>query len=195
MPRPSNKAIRRQEIIRGLMSVMATTGYENASIQAIAKAAGLAPGLIHYHFKNKKEILIELVNLVIRTMEERFLARCKDASSPAQKIDAFVEAALALGDDADEELVAAWVMIASEAMRHEDIQKLYENVIKQNTLLLASLLQEYTQGSKSEMKKIAVMCIASIEGLYQLSQTTKDILPSGFAADTLKNLVFSSLTP
>ena len=41
--------------------MIARHGYEKATIQAIAAQAGLAPGLIHYHFKNKQEILVSLI--------------------------------------------------------------------------------------------------------------------------------------
>ena len=46
---------------------MADRGYERASVTAIAKAAGLTPGLVHYHFHNKKEILLALVTFVLFT--------------------------------------------------------------------------------------------------------------------------------
>ena len=38
-----------------LLAVVATNGYERATIQLIAKQAGLAPGLVHYPFKDKRE--------------------------------------------------------------------------------------------------------------------------------------------
>ena len=41
MPRPSNTQQRRAQIVDGMLTVMATTGYTRASIQAIARAAGI----------------------------------------------------------------------------------------------------------------------------------------------------------
>ena len=45
MPRPPNTEQRRSQIVGGLARVMAERGYAKATIQAIAKAAGLSPGL------------------------------------------------------------------------------------------------------------------------------------------------------
>ena len=56
MARPSNTEERRQQIVEGLLRVMAERGYERASIAEIAKAAGLSPGLVHYHFTEKQEL-------------------------------------------------------------------------------------------------------------------------------------------
>ncbi len=40
---------------------MSEKGYEKASIKDIANEAGITPGLIHYYFRNKEEILTELL--------------------------------------------------------------------------------------------------------------------------------------
>lgn len=53
MPRPSNTAERQEQIVLGLLEVMAERGYEKASVASIARAAELSPGLVHYHFQTK----------------------------------------------------------------------------------------------------------------------------------------------
>ncbi|HEY3497153.1 MAG TPA: helix-turn-helix domain-containing protein, partial [Polyangiaceae bacterium] len=68
MTRASNSAERRGQIVEGLLAVMAREGYEGASIQAIGRAAGLAPGLVHYHFDTKQEILVELIETLTRRL-------------------------------------------------------------------------------------------------------------------------------
>ena len=64
MARSSNTEARRSEITAALLAVIARHGYEKATIQAIAAQAGLAPGLIHYHFKSKQEILVSLIGAI-----------------------------------------------------------------------------------------------------------------------------------
>lgn len=41
--------------------MLAEHGFEAASIKEIARAAGVAPGLIHYYFKNKDELLLAVL--------------------------------------------------------------------------------------------------------------------------------------
>ena len=67
MARPSNTDERRLQIMGALVKVMARRGYDGASVADIARAARLTPGLVHYHFKNKQEILLAaLRDLVAR---------------------------------------------------------------------------------------------------------------------------------
>ena len=56
MSRPSNTEARRGQIVDAMVQVLAREGYEGASVQAVARVAGLAPGLVHYHFRRKLEI-------------------------------------------------------------------------------------------------------------------------------------------
>ena len=58
MPRASNTAERRQQIAQAFLKVMAHRGYDGTAIAEVARRAKLAPGLVHYHFKNKLEILL-----------------------------------------------------------------------------------------------------------------------------------------
>ena len=57
MSRPAITESRRQQIVDGMYHLMISRGYEAATIRRIATAARLTPGLIHYHFKNKLQIL------------------------------------------------------------------------------------------------------------------------------------------
>src|SRR5438067_6934638 len=112
-----NSQARRAEIVRAMQTVMARQGYEKATIQAIAADAGLAPGLLHYHFKSKQEILVSLVTTLAAYGQQRYAALAGDAAEPAIRLRAYIDARLALGEGAAPEIVAAWVMIAAEAVR------------------------------------------------------------------------------
>src|SRR3954469_22131911 len=110
MPRPSNTELRQEQITQALVKVMARRGYDGASIGDIAKAARLTPGLVHYHFKSKQEILLEALG----GLGTRHLARLDDrlvavGGDPAAEVEAFIDLHLGLGADADPEALACWV--------------------------------------------------------------------------------------
>lgn len=52
---------KRDKVVEAAYKVMAEKGYEKASIKDIANKAGITPGLIHYYFRNKEEILTDLL--------------------------------------------------------------------------------------------------------------------------------------
>lgn len=55
---------RRQEIIEAAFEVLSAKGMERASIKEIALRARVAPGLVHYYFKDKEELLAAVVREV-----------------------------------------------------------------------------------------------------------------------------------
>jgi TetR/AcrR family transcriptional repressor of bet genes len=197
MARPSNTGHRRQEIVNGLMQAMADKGYEKASIQSIAKAAGLSPGLIHYHFKTKQEILIALIHQISEQAAQRFTLLADAAGNAQQQLDAYIDAALALGDGSNPEAVTAWVIIGAEAVRIEEVHALYQQIIRQHSQQLSELLQQAAAEngvtlSPSQTADIAAFVIASIEGSYQLATTAPAANP-GYAARLLKQALTGML--
>ena len=71
MGRPSNTDARRTQITQGFMKVLSAKGYDKTSMPEVAAAAQLSQGLIHYHFKNKLQILLAVLegNLSSSTAE------------------------------------------------------------------------------------------------------------------------------
>ena len=197
MARPSNTEHRRQEIVLGLMSAMAEKGYEKASIQSIAKAAGLSPGLIHYHFKTKLEILIALMTEISDKAEERYELLAAKADSAEDKLIAYIDAALALGEGSDQQAVAAWVIIGAEAVRLEDVRSLYQEVIARHSKTLVELLTQAALANKKLSKKVAkelaTFIIASIEGAYQIATTIPNA-SKDYAARILKVAVLNAIS-
>jgi AcrR family transcriptional regulator len=47
-------------------------GFQGASMGAVAEAAGVSKGLLHYHFESKEHLLIEAVRSTFRQLHRRF---------------------------------------------------------------------------------------------------------------------------
>jgi TetR/AcrR family transcriptional repressor of bet genes len=188
MPRPSNTEERRQQIVGGLLKVMAERGYERASVGEIAKAAGLSPGLVHYHFSDKQEILLTLVEQLAATARQRVaarLARVKDADARA-KVDAFLDAFLATGGDADPAAVASWVTISAEAIRQPEVRAAYEKVVRADLEQLESLVAAVAGRRKA--RALAAGLFAAVQGYFVLSASAPGLVPPGSAAGTVKRM-------
>ena len=54
----------RDKIVDAAFTVMSERGLAQASIKEIAAAAEINPGLVHYHFKNKEDVLAAVVRKV-----------------------------------------------------------------------------------------------------------------------------------
>ena len=62
----STKPDTRDRILEAAFSVLSRQGYENTSIKDIAEEAGVAQGLIHYHFKSKEQLVLSVLAEVCR---------------------------------------------------------------------------------------------------------------------------------
>ena len=190
MGRPSNKSERRAEIVQAMMQVMAVRGYEGASIQAIAKQAGLAPGLIHYHFKTKQDILLGSVTQLSNVLKGRYLSLSENAETSEDKLKAFITARLSKGEGASQQAVVAWVMIGSEAVRQPEVKAAYLEALREQKALLEDLLQDYFDTflkkgklNKKELNSKVAFVMAFMEGAFSLSITAQEIMPNSWAAD------------
>lgn len=187
MARPSNTGERRQQIVEGLLRVIAERGYERASIAEIAKAAGLSPGLVHYHFTGKQEILLALVEQLAASARERVKARLERTRGGARgQVDAFLDAFLATGDDADPASVAAWVTISAEAVRQPEVRAAYEKAVHADLALLEDLVGAVVGRRKA--RAVAAGLFAAVQGYFVLSAAAPGLIPTGSAATTMKRM-------
>lgn len=193
MARPKNTEERREQIVEGLLQVMAAHGYEGASIPRIAEAAGLAPGLVHYHFKSKLEILLALIELLGQRFEARFLRLLSEAdvrATPRARVYAFLDAHVALGRDADPNAVACWVGIGAEALRERSVERAYKQALCSQLAKLEDLLGETLreEGRSTESTaELAAGLMSTILGCFQLAVAAQ-AAPRGFAAPTLRRM-------
>jgi len=59
---------RRSQIVHAAATVLGRQGYGATSLKDVAREAGVAPGLLHYYFESKEELLLEVVVVVERQM-------------------------------------------------------------------------------------------------------------------------------
>jgi TetR/AcrR family transcriptional repressor of bet genes len=187
MSRRSNTEQRRAQIVDALLAVMSEQGYEKATIQLVAQKAGLAPGLLHYHFKTKSEILLELVKKLAELSHQRYLALSESSMTVEDKLQAYITARLGKGKGADPKAVAAWVIIGAEAVRQVEVREVYQHAVGVEMELIQNLLtnclKEKNRQTKN-VKKLAAGLLAFMEGAYQLASAAPGIMPTGYAAST-----------
>lgn len=189
MGRPSNTEERREQIAEALLSVMAKHGWQHATIQLIAKSARLSPGLLHYHFRDKEEILVHLVERLVARLDHRVEARLARAgTSPRARLHALVDAHLALGPDADRDTVAAWVVVAGEAMRSRDVREVHSRALTKTLVRIEALVR--AAAPHVSVSHVSAAILAAIEGAYVLSvSAAPGLLPIGYAAPAVRALV------
>ncbi|NVB77499.1 MAG: TetR/AcrR family transcriptional regulator [Kofleriaceae bacterium] len=187
MSRASNTDSRRAQIVQALVDVMAKQGYDGASIADIAKRAGLAPGLVHYHFKNKLEILVEAVR-ALAAAHARALdgaLATADADDAAAQLVAFIDVHLGLGAHADPDALACWVLVSAEALRERRVRIEVEAALADLTRRVIAIVERGRASGQfqcSDAGAVAAALVAMIQGYFTVAATARELIPSGSAA-------------
>jgi AcrR family transcriptional regulator len=82
---------RRGEIIRAAARVLGRIGYSDSSIKQIALEAGVAPGLVHYYFTSKEELLVAVVHELEREMVADWQSAVAGIDDPLERIVAALD--------------------------------------------------------------------------------------------------------
>ena len=70
-PRIDVGSIRREQIVRAAVSIIAEQGLQNLSLSEIEKKAGMSRGQLTYYFPAKEDILLAVFDRLIQQMHER----------------------------------------------------------------------------------------------------------------------------
>jgi TetR/AcrR family transcriptional repressor of bet genes len=82
---------RRGQIVRAAAAVLSRQGYGDTSLKDVAREAGVAPGLLHYYFESKQELLLEVVVRMEREMISDWQAAVADIDDPLERIVAALD--------------------------------------------------------------------------------------------------------
>ncbi|MGO9512960.1 MAG: TetR/AcrR family transcriptional regulator [Steroidobacteraceae bacterium] len=77
MPKIVDHARRREEIAHVACQVVASHGFEQATVARIARAAGYTTGMVAHYYESKQDIILAALRLVLLRIEER-LTRERD---------------------------------------------------------------------------------------------------------------------
>jgi TetR/AcrR family transcriptional repressor of bet genes len=181
------------------MKVMARRGYDGASIADIAKAARLTPGLVHYHFKSKQEILLAALHELVARHDHNLEARLGSADGdPITEIEVFIDFHLGLGADADPQALACWILLSGEALRERKVRVEFEKALEAMTARLRDTIQRGLEQRAFACQAAAAAAsalIAVIQGYFVLAATARTIIPRGSAARSTRQMAEGLLRP
>lgn len=102
-------------LIETALSCLARYGYAKTSLKLIADEAGVSRGPLHYHYKDKNELMGAVAEALPQRVSEESAQRLRQATTIEERIDALVDLGIEqhLGDH---HLIACELLIAT---RHD----------------------------------------------------------------------------
>jgi AcrR family transcriptional regulator len=83
---------RRGEIVRAAATVLGRLGCSDTSMKEIAREAGVAPGLLHYYFESKDELLVAVVGELDQQLGEAWAGAVEGSDDPLERLVAALDA-------------------------------------------------------------------------------------------------------
>jgi AcrR family transcriptional regulator len=80
--RPAHRPSRRRQIIDAATKAFSRDGYVEARVEDIARAAGVAPTAIYYHFGSKEELFTQALRSAMAGFSERIFQARPDFEAP-----------------------------------------------------------------------------------------------------------------
>lgn len=173
----------RAKIVAAAAQVLGEHGYEAATVKQIARAAGVAPGLVHYYFEGKEALLAA----VLHEAAERHLAETagrRAALTPAELFDA--ELADRKRRVTDE---PAWYRLRYEffalGLRNPALMPGVARLLASGRAGAAAVIQRIAGGTRPglDAEALAAVFLAALDGvaLQKLADPSFD-LDAAFAA-------------
>jgi AcrR family transcriptional regulator len=146
MKRKQPKNIRLEAILKGAIAEFVTKGYERATVDSIAKKAGISKGGVYHHFKNKEELfyfmnqkLAEPINDII---SQTFLFE-----SAREALSFFIKSYFEFWKSHGAEL-AFFFLSMSKAMANVDLMNLYKDQTKSFLGFYEALFKKGVEGNE-----------------------------------------------
>jgi AcrR family transcriptional regulator len=171
----THRADNRERLIAAGYKVLSERGYEATTVKEVANIAGVSPGLFHYYFASKDELLLA----VLREAGTRYgqMMRILGESVPTSQLP---EAAI----NAARERVAQepeWYRLRYElfalGLRNPTFLPVLGELLAYIRQMLAGPLQNFTGQDEARAQALASIVLACFDGLalQQLAQPSADL--------------------
>ena len=178
-----NQALRdasRARLIEAALELFARRGYASTPVDAVAREAGVSPGLLYRHFRSKTDLLRAIFEESMRDVEATF-ADADREPNPARRLAALLRS-IAAHVKARRRF---WTLAYGVRMQREVLEGL-DAVLEGSTAQILGTLERYLRGvGWPEPQLEAVLLFAQIDGLHQHYVMNHEHYPLDAAIDRL----------
>jgi AcrR family transcriptional regulator len=182
---------RRAQILEAFRACAVRSGLEKASLREVAGEVGLPVSNLHHFFKNRDEMVSELEKRIIGGVIEDLEAEFRDEKDPQKRFRKLIEFLFSPRAQKLED-GSLYYDFWSLAHRSKTVRRTFRDQVREEReLFVEELLRAdgFSAVSKPEMKEIANIMIALVEGtFYVLDMDGENVSPRRMARITRRFL-------
>jgi AcrR family transcriptional regulator len=143
-------------------------GLERASLREVAEEAGVPVSNLHHFFKNRDEMVSELVKRIVGGIADDLKAQVRHSEDPQRRLKRIFE--FLLGSRGQKlEYGSLYYDFWSMAHRSQTVRQTFQDLIRDQRETFVEVLvgaSDISKLSKTEKKEIANIIIALVEGTF-----------------------------
>ncbi len=172
----THQADNRARLIEAGYTILSEKGIEATTVKEIAHLAGVSPGLFHYYFATKNELLLAIVYEAGSRFSRQLMQELERMSS-GQPFPEVAMLAVAAASRANPMWYRLRYELYALALRHADFLPAVGEMLAKGRQGIAQMIQERTGMDEAQAQAIAAVVHACTDGLalQQLAQPDLDL--------------------
>jgi AcrR family transcriptional regulator len=152
--------IRREQICRAAVTVIAREGYVGTTMRMVAEEAGVSTGMLNHYFANRQALLTQALVYVSERSLIRYAGAIEGIEPGVQRLEALLDSVL--GEDHEsEETWRVWINVHGEAIRLPELRRTIEERLRQWFELIDEALEGLVPGERNSEVPWS-MCVDSV---------------------------------
>jgi AcrR family transcriptional regulator len=182
---------RRAQILDAFHICVARKGLERTSLREVAEEAGLPVSNLHHFFKNRDEMVSELVKRIVGGIIDDLRVQLQDEGDPRRRFRKSIDFLFSPNAQKLED-GSLYYDFWSLAHRSETVRRTFRDQIRNQRGAIVETLREtreFKRVSRADMNEIANVLIALVEGaFYILDMDGENVSPARMARLTRRFL-------
>jgi AcrR family transcriptional regulator len=191
LPKLGMGPIRREQICRAAVVVLAREGYAGTTMRMVAEEAGVSTGMLNHYFSNRQDLLTQSLVYV----SERSLVRHSGAIAGLEPGQGRLEALLdsVLGEDEEsEEAWRVWIDVQGAAVRLPELRPTIDERLSHWFELIDEALEDIVPPRRDGAIPWSVRVDSVLTGLVILAMTSEAELDRQQIRDEVIGIVLAS---
>jgi AcrR family transcriptional regulator len=183
-PKRGMGPIRRDQIVRATIRVLARDGYVGLTMKRVAAEAGVSAGILHYYFPDKRAMLAAAATRVTADLDRRVAAAGRGARDARARLRALVRACLDVATR-DREVWTVFIELWGETLHDRELARLNaRSYARARRLLAATLARGITEGAfrRLDLTEASTVVLAVLDGLSLQLTFDRGLMAVGRAA-------------
>lgn len=129
-----------QKLINAAYIVFTNKGYERATVEDIASAAGYTKGAFYWHFSSKEDLFLRLIDYRVKSQQEFFLNKLNLNKNLSYNIQAIFEEMVELTKK--DNWTPIFIEFLAQAARKENVKKQMANMYRNWRSFMFEVLEQ-----------------------------------------------------